>query len=141
MTLMRMKKIIRRCWRFLSSAAPTLPRPAKKTSVIWEEDDDENSDAAKAAKAVKAKRSRLKPIDEDDDDLENGLDLPAPVTVSLSLARPAKAKGQAAPKSTPTPGAPGSSGKNKRPALLTIKVLLQVRAGDAATGAKQQKLR
>ncbi|MEG4799957.1 translation initiation factor IF-2 [Microcoleus sp. ARI1-B5] len=94
---------------------PTLPRPAKKTSVIWEEDDDENSDAAKAAKAVKAKRSRLKPIDEDDDDLENGLDLPAPVTVSLSLARPAKAKGQAAPKSTPTPGAPGSSGKNKRP--------------------------
>ncbi|MEG3971807.1 translation initiation factor IF-2 [Microcoleus sp. T2B6] len=94
---------------------PSLPRPAKKTSVIWEEDDDENSDAAKAAKAVKAKRSRLKPIDEDDDDLENGLDLPAPVTVSLSLARPAKAKGQAAPKSTPTPGAPGSSGKNKRP--------------------------
>ncbi|MEG4507121.1 translation initiation factor IF-2 [Microcoleus sp. F6_B4] len=94
---------------------PTLPRPAKKTSVIWEEDDDENSDAAKAAKAVKAKRSRLKPIDEDDDDLESGLDLPAPVTVSLSLARPAKAKGQAAPKSTPTPGAPGSSGKNKRP--------------------------
>ncbi|AFZ09785.1 bacterial translation initiation factor 2 (bIF-2) [Oscillatoria nigro-viridis PCC 7112] len=94
---------------------PTLPRPAKKTSVIWEEDDDENSDAAKAAKAVKAKRSRLKPIDEDDDELENGLDLPAPVTVSLSLARPAKAKGQAAPKSTPTPGAPGSSGKNKRP--------------------------
>jgi len=94
---------------------PSLPRPAKKTSVIWEEDDEENSDAAKAAKAVKAKRSRLKPIDEDDDDLENGLDLPAPVTVSLSLARPAKAKGQAAPKSTPTPGAPGSSGKNKRP--------------------------
>lgn len=94
---------------------PSLPRPAKKTSVIWEEDDDENSDAAKAAKAVKAKRSRLKPIDEDDDDLENGLDLPAPVTVSLSLARPAKAKSQAAPKSTPTPGAPGSSGKNKRP--------------------------
>ncbi|MEG4108963.1 translation initiation factor IF-2 [Microcoleus sp. S13_C5] len=94
---------------------PSLPRPAKKTSVIWEEDDDENSDAAKAAKAVKAKRSRLKPIDEDDEDLENGLDLPAPVTVSLSLARPAKAKGQAAPKSTPTPGAPGSSGKNKRP--------------------------
>ncbi|MEG4070076.1 translation initiation factor IF-2 [Microcoleus sp. Pol11C2] len=94
---------------------PSLPRPAKKTSVIWEEDDDENSDAAKAAKAVKAKRSRLKPIDEDDDDLENGLDMPAPVTVSLSLARPAKAKSQAAPKSTPTPGAPGSSGKNKRP--------------------------
>lgn len=94
---------------------PTLPRPAKKTSVIWEEDDDENSDAAKAAKKVKQARSRLKPIDEDDDDLENGLDMPAPVTVSLSLARPAKAKTQAAPKSTPTPGAPGSSGKNKRP--------------------------
>src|SRR5919199_374488 len=94
---------------------PTLPRPAKKTQVVWEEDDEENSDAAKAAKAGKVKRSRLKPIDEDDDDLENGLDLPAPVTVSLSLARPAKAKGQAAPKSTPTPGAPGSSGKNKRP--------------------------
>ncbi|MEG4319580.1 MULTISPECIES: translation initiation factor IF-2 [unclassified Microcoleus] len=94
---------------------PTLPRPAKKTQVIWEEDDEENSDAAKAAKAGKVKRSRLKPIDEDDDDLENGLDLPAPVTVSLSLARPAKAKGQAAPKSTPAPGAPGNSGKNKRP--------------------------
>ena len=95
---------------------PSLPRPAKKTSVIWEEDDEENSDAAKAAKAAKAKqRNRLKPIDEDDDDLENGLDMPAPVTVSLSLARPAKAKTQAAPKSTPTPGAPGSSGKNKRP--------------------------
>jgi translation initiation factor IF-2 len=94
---------------------PTLPKPAKKTQVIWEEDDDENSDAAKAAKAAKAKNRRLKPIDEDDDDLENGLDLPAPVTVSLSLARPAKAKGQAAPKSTPAPGAPGSSGKNKRP--------------------------
>ena len=94
---------------------PTLPRPAKKTQVIWEEDDDENSDAAKAAKKVKQARSRLKPIDEDDDDLENGLDMPAPVTVSLSLARPAKAKTQAAPKSTPTPGAPGSSGKNKRP--------------------------
>ncbi|MEG4571767.1 translation initiation factor IF-2 [Microcoleus sp. N3A4] len=95
---------------------PSLPRPAKKTSVIWEEDDEENSDAAKAAKAAKLKqRSRLKPIDDDDDDLENGLDLPAPVTVSLSLARPAKAKSQAAPKSTPTPGAPGSSGKNKRP--------------------------
>ena len=97
---------------------PSLPRPAKKTSVIWEEDDEENSDAAKAAKAAAAKlkqRNRLKPIDEDDDDLENGLDLPAPVTVSLSLARPAKAKSQAAPKSTPTPGAPGSSGKNKRP--------------------------
>ncbi|MEG3886665.1 translation initiation factor IF-2 [Microcoleus sp. herbarium19] len=95
---------------------PSLPRPAKKTSVIWEEDDDENSDAAKAAKAAKLKQRRnLKPIDEDDDDLENGLDLPAPVTVSLSLARPAKAKTQAAPKSMPTPGAPGSSGKNKRP--------------------------
>jgi translation initiation factor IF-2 len=95
---------------------PSLPRPAKKTSVIWEEDDEENSDAAKAAKAAKLKqRNRLKPIDEDDDDLENGLDMPAPVTVSLSLARPAKAKTQAAPKSTPTPGAPGSSGKNKRP--------------------------
>ncbi|MCC3415667.1 MAG: translation initiation factor IF-2 [Microcoleus sp. PH2017_29_MFU_D_A] len=94
---------------------PTLPKPAKKTQVIWEEDDDENSDAAKAAKAAKAKNRRLKPIDEDDDDLENGLDMPAPVTVSLSLARPAKAKTQAAPKSTPTPGAPGSSGKNKRP--------------------------
>ncbi|MGB3267417.1 MAG: translation initiation factor IF-2 [Microcoleus sp.] len=94
---------------------PSLPRPAKKTSVIWEEDDEENSDAAKAAKAAKLKqRSRLKPIDDDDDDLENGLDLPAPVTVSLSLARPAKAKSTAAPKSTPTPGAPGS-GKNKRP--------------------------
>jgi len=94
---------------------PSLPRPAKKTQVIWEEDDEENSDAAKAAKAGKVKRSRLKPIDEDDDDLENGLDMPAPVMVSLSLARPAKAKSQAAPKSTPTPGAPGSSGKNKRP--------------------------
>jgi translation initiation factor IF-2 len=96
-------------------ARPTLPGPRKKTQVIWEEDDDENSDTAKAAKAVKAKRSRIKPIDEDDDDLENGLDLPAPVTVSLSLARPAKAKSQAATKTTPTPGAPGSSGKNKRP--------------------------
>lgn len=95
---------------------PSLPRPAKKTSVIWEEDDEENSDAAKAAKAAKLKqRNRLKPIDEDDDDLENGLDMPAPVMVSLSLARPAKAKSPAAPKSTPTPGAPGSSGKNKRP--------------------------
>ncbi len=95
---------------------PSLPRPAKKTSVIWEEDDEENSDAAKAAKAAKLKqRSRLKPIDDDDDDLENGLDMPAPVMVSLSLARPAKAKSPAAPKSTPTPGAPGSSGKNKRP--------------------------
>ena len=95
---------------------PSLPRPAKKTSVIWEEDDDENSDAAKAAKAAKLKqRSRLKPIDDDDDDLENGLDMPAPVMVSLSLARPAKSKSPAAPKSTPTPGAPGSSGKNKRP--------------------------
>ncbi|MBE9187557.1 translation initiation factor IF-2 [Microcoleus sp. LEGE 07076] len=95
---------------------PSLPRPAKKTQVIWEDDDEENSDAAKAAKAAKLKqRSRLKPIDDDDDDLENGLDLPAPVTVSLSLARPAKAKSTAAPKSTPTPGAPGSSGKNKRP--------------------------
>ncbi len=93
---------------------PSLPRPAKKTSAIWEEDDDENSDAAKAAKAAKLKQRRLKPIDEDDDDLES-LDMPAPVTVSLSLARPAKAKTQAAPKSTPTPGAPGSSGKNKRP--------------------------
>ncbi len=95
---------------------PSLPRPAKKTSVIWEEDDEENSDAAKAAKAAKLKqRSRLKPIDDDDDDLENGLDMPAPVMVSLSLARPAKSKSPAAPKSTPTPGAPGSSGKNKRP--------------------------
>ncbi|XZO04339.1 MAG: translation initiation factor IF-2 [Microcoleus sp.] len=95
---------------------PSLPRPAKKTQVIWEEDDDENPDAAsKAAKAGKVKRSRLKPIDEDDDDLENGLDMPAPVMVSLSLARPAKAKSPAAIKSTPTPGAPGSSGKNKRP--------------------------
>jgi translation initiation factor IF-2 len=95
---------------------PSLPRPAKKTSVIWEEDDEENSDAAKAAKAAKLKqRNRLKPIDEDDDDLENGLDMPAPVMVSLSLARPAKAKSPAAPKSTPTPGAPGSSGKNKKP--------------------------
>ncbi|MEG5060070.1 translation initiation factor IF-2 [Microcoleus sp. A2-C5] len=94
---------------------PTLPVPRKKTQVVWEEDDDENSDAAKAAKKVKQARSRLKPIDEDDDDLENGLDMPAPVTVSLSLARPAKAKTPAPPKSTPTPGAPGSSGKNKRP--------------------------
>jgi translation initiation factor IF-2 len=95
---------------------PTLPKPAKKTQVIWEEDDDENSDAAKAAKAAKVKQRRLKPIDEDDDDLENGLDTPTPVMVSLSLARPAKAKSQAAPKSTPTPGSPGSSGgKNKRP--------------------------
>ncbi len=95
---------------------PSLPRPAKKTSVIWEEDDEENSDAAKAAKAAKLKqRNRLKPIDEDDDDLENGSDTPTIVTVSLSLARPAKAKTQAAPKSMPTPGAPGSSGKNKRP--------------------------
>ncbi len=95
---------------------PSLPRPAKKTSVIWEEDDEETSDAAKAAKAAKLKqRSRLKPIDDDDDDLENGSDTPTIVTVSLSLARPAKAKTQAAPKSMPTPGAPGSSGKNKRP--------------------------
>jgi translation initiation factor IF-2 len=96
---------------------PTLPRPAKKTQVIWEEDDDENPDAAgKAAKAGKVKRSRLKPIDEDDDDLENGLDMPAPVMVSLSLARPAKAKSQAQPKSAPTPGSSGSSsGKNKKP--------------------------
>jgi translation initiation factor IF-2 len=93
-----------------------LPRPSKKTSVIWEEDDDENPDTAKAAKAGKVKRSRLKPIDEDDDDLENGLDTPTPVMVSLSLARPAKAKSQAQPKSTPAPGSPGSSGgKNKRP--------------------------
>ncbi|NJK66759.1 MAG: translation initiation factor IF-2 [Microcoleus sp. CSU_2_2] len=94
-----------------------LPRPSKKTSAIWEEDDEENSDAAKAAKAAKVKQQRrLKPIDDDDDDLENGLDTPTPVTVSLSLARPAKAKSQAAPKSTPTPGSPGSSGgKNKRP--------------------------
>ncbi|MGL5060689.1 MAG: translation initiation factor IF-2 [Microcoleus sp.] len=98
------------------NARPTLPRPAKKTQVIWEEDDDENPDAlAKSAKAGKVKRSRLKPIDEDDDDLENSLDVPAPVTVSLSLARPAKAK-SAQPKSTPSPGAPGSSGgKNKKP--------------------------
>ncbi|MCU0541202.1 MAG: translation initiation factor IF-2 [Oscillatoriaceae cyanobacterium Prado104] len=95
---------------------PTLPRPAKKTQVIWEEDDDENPDSpGKSAKAAKAKRSRLKPIDEDDDDLDGGLDLPAPVTVSLSLARPAKAK-SAQTKSTPTPGAPGSSSKNKKPA-------------------------
>jgi translation initiation factor IF-2 len=96
---------------------PSLPRPAKKTSVIWEEDDEENSDAVKAAKAAKLKqRSRLKPIDEDDDDLENGLDMPTTVIVSLSLARPAKAKSQAQPKSTPAPGSPGSSGgKNKRP--------------------------
>ena len=98
-------------------ARPVLPRPAKKTQVIWEEDDDDNPDApGKAAKAAKAKRSRLKPIDEDDDDLENGLDMPTPFTVSLSLARPAKAK-SAQPKSTPAPGAPGSSGgKNKKPA-------------------------
>ncbi len=97
---------------------PTLPRPAKKTQVVWEEDDEENPDAAgKAAKAGKVKRSRLKPIDEDDDELENGSDMPAPVTVSMSLARPAKAKSQAQPKSTPAPGAPGSSGgKNKKPA-------------------------
>jgi translation initiation factor IF-2 len=94
-----------------------LPRPSKKTSVIWEEDDDENSDAAKAAKAAKVKQRRnLKPIDDDDDDLENGLDTPTPVMVSLSLARPAKAKSPAQPKSTPAPGSPGSSGgKNKRP--------------------------
>jgi translation initiation factor IF-2 len=44
------------------------------------------------------------------------LDMPTPFTVSLSLARPAKAK-SAQPKSTPAPGAPGSSGgKNKKPA-------------------------